>query len=220
MGTLRFNLPRSGRPVGEILTKLPRAFRDDAEKGFGLLANVSESHYEEIIQHTIVMIDSRRPPIEELGRALGLTPVDTGAVVAAAMLVVPIFGEGTEAEEFLNAATKVKLFDQALVPKLRPFVNKVASHTAQIATVIKKATLTDQVLPSFVYIDVAVDVRLGFAEGRVDIAAPVALVYIDTDADNKELWFQCSKQQLHLIREEIETALKKMDAAEAWVVRN
>jgi hypothetical protein len=106
------------------------------------------------------------------------------------------------------------------VPKLRPFVDKVASYGPQIATVLRKATLTDQVLPSFMNMSVAVDLRIGFTEGRVDVAVPIVLIHIDTDGDNQELWFQCSKQQMLLIKDDIEAALKKMEAAEAWAARS
>jgi hypothetical protein len=220
MGSLRLNLPRPGRPAAEILRRLPPAFREDAERGFVLLANIPQDRYEILVRHTIVMMDSRRPPVDELTKTLGLTASETGSVVSAAMIVVPMFGEGTTADGVLEAATKVKLIDPSLVPKLKLFVDTVAANGPEIAAVIKRVALTDQVLPSFMTVDVAVDVRLGFAEGRVDVVAPVALIHIDTDRENEELWFQCSKQQLLLIREEVETALKKIDAAEAWAARS
>jgi hypothetical protein len=189
MGSVRFNLPRLGRPFSDILRRLPLAFREDAERGFALLPNVPLERYEGLVKHTIVMMDSRRSPVDELVKTLGLTPSEIGSVVSACMVVVPMFGEGARPEEFLDAATKAKLIDPALAPRLKPFVDVVAAHTADIAAVIKRVALTDQVLPSFMTVDVAVDVRLGFAEGRVDVVAPVALIHIDTDGENQELWF-------------------------------
>jgi hypothetical protein len=180
------------------------------------LASVPEQHYDEIVQSTIVMMESGRPPVDELKTTLGISKNDAGSVFSAAMVVVPLFDQPTTVDDFLEAATKTRLIDPSLAAKLRPFVNRVASHQQQIATAIKKATLTDQVLPSFMDMDVAVDMRIGFLDGRVDVAVPIALIHIDTDANDQELWFQCSKQQMLLIKDDIEAALKKMDAAEAW----
>jgi hypothetical protein len=217
---MRFNVPNSGRPIGEAIAKLPRAFRDNAEKGFVVLASVPEKNYDHIVETAIVMMESQRPPIEELQKVLNLNQSDAGRVFSAAMVVVPLFDKTTTVDEFFDAAIKAKLIDASIYPKLKPFVERVASRGPEIATAIRKATLTDQCLPSFFDMDVIVDLRIGFEEGRVDVAVPVALIHIDTDAEQEELWFQCSKQQLILIKDDIEAALKKMDAAEAWGSRS
>ena len=220
MGAVRFNVPHSGRPVSEVIARLPRSFRDDAEKGFIVLASVPERHYDQIVQSAIIMMESRRPPVEELKKALGLTQSEAGSVFSAAMVVVPLFDKTTTVDDFFDAAIKTKLIDASTYPKVKPFVDRVASHGSEIASAIKKATLSDEGLPSFMDLDVTVDLRIGFEEGRVDVAVPIALIHIDTDAEREELWFQCSKQQLLLIKDDIEAALKKMDAAEAWGSRS
>lgn len=200
---------------------MPRGFREDAEKGFIVLASLPDKFYDQIVQSAIVMMESQRPPVEDLKKALGLSQADAGSVFSAAMVVVPLFDRTTTtADDFFDAAIKTKLIDAATYPKVKPFVDRVASHGSEIASAIKKATLADQVLPSFMDLDVTVDLRIGFEEGRVDVAVPIALIHIDTDAEREELWFQCSKQQLLLIKDDIEAALKKMEAAEAWGARS
>jgi hypothetical protein len=206
--------------MSEVLSRLPRAFRDDAEKGFAVLASIPEQHYDEIVESAIVMMESRRPPLDELKKNLGLTVNEATSVFSAAMVVVPLFDQKTKVEDFFEAASKVKLIDGSLVDKLRPFMDRVAAHGLEIATVLRKAALTDQVLPSFMNMNVAVDMRIGFTEGRVDVAVPIALIHIETDRENQELWLQCSKQQMLLIKDDIEAALKKMEAAEAWGSRS
>jgi hypothetical protein len=214
--TMRYDVPNPGRPITEVIARLPRGFREDAEKGFIVLASVPEAYFDQIVETAISVMETQRPPLETLHKDLNLSKSDTSSLFSAAMVVVPLFDKSTSVNEFIDGAVKAKLIDAAITPKLRPFVEVVASHASDIATAIKRATLTDQCLPSFYDMDVTVDLRVGFEEGRVDVVVPVALIHFDTDAEKQELWFQASKPQLMLIRDNIDAAIKKMDAAEAW----
>jgi hypothetical protein len=213
---MRYDVPNPGRPITEVIARLPRGFREDAEKGFIVLASVPEEYFNQIVETAISVMETQRPPLETLHKDLNLSKSDTSSLFSAAMVVVPLFDKSTSVNEFIDGAVKTKLIDAAITPKLRPFVEVVASHASDIATAIKRATLTDQCLPSFYDMDVTVDLRVGFEEGRVDVVVPVALIHLDTDAEKQELWFQASKPQLILIRDNIDAAIKKMDAAEAW----
>lgn len=44
----------------------------------------------------------------------------------------------------------------------------------------------------------------------------MAMVHIDTDAQGQEIWFQASKSQMLQLRRDIDEAIKRMDAADAW----
>jgi hypothetical protein len=166
------------------------------------------------------MMETQRPPLEELQKDLGLSKSDTSSVFSAAMAVVPMFDKSTTVTEFVDASIKTKFIDSVTAQRLRPFLEVVAGHASEITTAIRRATLIDQTLPSFYDMDVTVDIRLGFEEGRVELAVPVAVIHLDTDADRQEIWFQASRQQLILIKDDIEAAIKKMDAAEAWGARS
>ena len=219
MAAIRFNVPRSDRPASEMLSRLPRAFRDDAEKGFTVLSRIQSDKFEEIIQHAIVMVESRRPPIDALQASLGLPASEIRNVFAAAMLMIPFVSEGVTTAEFSEAATKSRLIDSESVSKLKTFFDAFVAQAKPVAEAMKRSSVSDQVLPSFYDMDVAVDMRLGFSGDNVEIAVPVAVFHIDTDAEDRQLWFQCSKQQLASIRDEINEALKKMDMAESWAQR-
>lgn len=219
MGTIRFNVPRSDRSANEMLARLPRAFRDDAEKGFTVLSRIPSDKFEEIIQRAIVMVESRRPPIDGLQASLELPAGDISNVFAAAMLMIPFIGEGVTTAEFSDAATKSKLIDSESVARLKTFFDAFVAQAKSVAEAIKRSSVSDEVLPSFYEMDIAVDMRLAFSGDNVDIAVPVAVLHIDTDAEDRQLWFQCSKQQLAIIRDDIDEALKKMKVAESWASR-
>jgi hypothetical protein len=135
------------------------------------------------------------------------------------MLVVPLLGEGGNAEEFIGAAVKAEMIPAESVPKIRPFIDAVVSQRAQIARAIRRATIPSQVLPFVEDVEIVVDLRMAFEEEVVLEAVPVAIVHIDTDADGEEIWFQASKPQLERLRGDIDEAIRRMSAAEAWGLR-
>ena len=65
-------------------------------------------------------------------------------------------------------------------------------------------------------VEIVIDLRMAFEQQAVFEAVPVAIVHIDTDADNEEMWFQASRAQLERLRIDIDEAIKRMEVAEAW----
>ncbi len=216
MGSFNFTIPRFERPIQDILTRMPRAFKEQAEKGFTVLADVGQQHYAEILQAVLVGLESKKAPLEELEKSLKLSINDLSSLFAASMLTVPILGEGGSAEEFINSAVKVGVIPQSLVPKIQPFVDTVVAQRAQIGRAIRRAALPAQVLPYISNAEIVVDLRMAFEEQAVVEAVPVAIVHIDTDANGQEIWFQGSKQQMQQLKNDIEEAIKQMEAAAAW----
>ena len=198
---------------------MPRAFRDQAEKGFAVLAELSKQHYAELLRAVVVAIESNKPPLEDLEKNLKISANDLSSLFAAAMLTVPVLSQGINAEEFITSAVKTGIIPQNLVSKIQPFVDAVVAERAQIGRAIRRAALPAQVLPYMSDFEVAVDIRLAFEEEAVLEAVPVAIVHIDTDANDEEIWFQASIQQMRKLKSDVEQAIKRMEAAEAWSTR-
>jgi hypothetical protein len=218
MGSYNFTIPRTERPV-DLLSRMPRAFKDQAEKGFVVLAEVSKQHYAELLRAVVVTLESKKPPLEDLEKILKLSPNELSALFAAAMLTVPLLGQGINSEEFFTSAVKAGIIQQNLISKIQPFVDTVIAESAQIGRVIRRAALPAQVLPYMSDVEVVVDLRLAFEAEAVLEAVPVAIVHIDTDANGEEIWFQASIQQMRQLKDDVEEAIKRMEAAEAWSIR-
>jgi hypothetical protein len=214
--SFNFSIPRLERPLEDALRGMPRAFVEQAQKGFAVLAEVGQQHYAEVLKAAMTALESKQAPLEDLEKHLALSKNDLGALFAASMLIVPILGESGTADEFAAAAVKVSLIPGTLLPKVRPFIDAVASNRSDISRAIRRAALPAQVLPYIANVEIVVDLRLAFEEGRVLDAVPVAVVHIDTDAQGGELWFQASRRQLERLKIDVDDALKQMDAAEAW----
>lgn len=136
--------------------------------------------------------------------------------MAAAMVAVPLLGNSGTVEEFTAAATKVEILTPDLVDKLLPFFQVVIQEQPLLARAIRRASLPGQVLPSFTDFEIAIDVRIAFEDHGVYESVPVAIVHIDTDASGGEIWFQASKAQMERLKSSVDTAIKRMELAEAW----
>jgi hypothetical protein len=216
MSSFTITVPRLERPISEILSRMPRSFREQAEKGFAVLASVSSQHYADILQAVLVGLESKQAPLEELQKSLKLPTNDLSGLFAAAMLTVPIIAEGADAGEFLSSAVKQGLLSEEIVGKIQPFIDTIVAQRTQIGRSIRRTALPAQVLPYISNLEIIVDLRMGFENTTVQDAVPVAVVHIDTDVNGQEVWFQASKPQMLQLKADIDEAIKRMDAAEEW----
>jgi hypothetical protein len=63
MGSQSFHivLPRPDRSLAEALARAPRAFREEAQKGFRVLANVGKEHYGEVVDTVMRTLENKSP---------------------------------------------------------------------------------------------------------------------------------------------------------------
>ena len=119
-------------------------------------------------------------------------------------------------EEFLVAATRVELIRPEIQAKVRSFLDNIVADRVEVKKALRRASLPSQVLPFLTDFEVVVDLRVAYEDDAVLSVVPVALFHIDTDANSQEIWFQASKGQLERLKADIDSTLKKMEAAEKW----
>lgn len=101
MGSDSFTIPRA-RLMPDVLKTLPKAFRDQAEKGFVVLAGVPAGHYAEILQAVFNTLDTNKPPLEDLEKELRLPMSSIRTLFAASMLSVTTLGDRGSAQTLLR----------------------------------------------------------------------------------------------------------------------
>jgi hypothetical protein len=195
---------------------MPRSFREQAEKGFRTLAGLPPTRYAEIINSVISGLESKQAPIDDLQKSLGLSSDDVSSLFSAAMLTIPMLGEGADPAQFLASAVKQGILDDETSAKVKPFIDTVATQRVQIGNSIRRTALPAQVLPFLTDFEVVVDLRMQFNDQTVIDAVPVAMLHVDTNSTGQEIWFQASKQQMVQLRDDVEGAIKQMETAEAW----
>jgi hypothetical protein len=218
MGSFNIPMPGVEHSMSDLLSRVPRQFREQAEKGFAILATVSPHHYAEVLRAAVATLESRQPALEELQKALELSQNDISLLFAAAMLTVPVVGQsgGDSSSEFIAAAVRARIIPEGAAEKVRPFVETVVAERTHITRAIRRAALPRQLLPSLSNVEMLVDLRMLFDKDVVAEGLAVAVVRVETDEDDQQMCFQASREQLGQLKSDIEETIKKMDLAEEW----
>ena len=74
-------------------------------------------------------------------------------------------------------------------------------------------------MPSLYSFDVAVDLRVRIEDGKVRTTIPVAIVHLDTDSENQEIWVQLSTSDIDFIIKRLLRAQDDMKIAESLLSR-
>jgi hypothetical protein len=180
---------------------------------------VGKEHYGEIIDAVMRTLENKQPSFDELAKSLSLPAEQMGGVLAAAMLIVPLLANRGTPEEFRNEAARAGFLPPDIGQAIEPFAQSVFEKRADLARIMRRAALAGQVMPSLSNVEIVVDVRVDFEDQEVYEIAPVAMLHLDTDTNNTEIWFQASKSQMEQLRKDVDSAIKQMEIAEAWARR-
>ena len=217
MASFNITIPQVARPISESLGAMPKAFRELAKRGFRVLASIEKIHYPEIMRAVAVTLDTRESPFADLEKTLGRTREELSSLMAAAMVAVPMLGSGGTTQEFTAAALQADLLETDDVRQVVPFLDAIIADRAHLGRVLRRATASGETLPSLAAFDITVDVRIAFEDQAIVDGVAVVIVHVDTDADGGELWFQASKAQMERLKKDVDTALRRMELATAWV---
>lgn len=203
-------------PLSEALTRAPRAFREQAQKGFRILSGLGKDQYGLIVEVVMGTLERGQPSLGELGRRLALTEDETTSLFAAAMILVPLLVNQKTPEEFRTEATKAGFLPPEVADAAVPFAKSVHEKREALGRAMRRSALPSQVLPALTNVEIIVDIRMDFEDQEVYEAVPVALFHVDTDVSHTELWFQASKSQMEHFRNDLDEAIKRMEIADAW----
>jgi hypothetical protein len=120
--------------------------------------------------------------------------------------------------EFVQAGSS-DIFDANSEPTATEIADVVISRRPTLDKAMARNQLANAVLPSVAQFSVTVDLRIRFENEKAQEFVPVALVHLDTDADNTEIWCQLSRADITSIIQKLSNAAREMDLAEALLKR-
>lgn len=82
---------------------------------------------------------------------------------------------------------------------------------AELERSFSRRRLAASVLPALELFDVTIDLRFRFKDKQIAESVPVAIVHIDTDVYNQEIWFQ-------LAQDDVDEMIKKLEDARDQLV--
>jgi len=182
-----------------------------------LLTVLPPEHFHQILAIVNESIGGRTGITLEDAKALGIAPAAARLLLSAASFAAVSVGVREAAAEEFVAALRSSGLVQDSDGGLLEFCQLVVTQRSGIRDLLKRSQLASIVFPALTDFDVTVDVRLGFEDGRVAMAIPVALMHFDTDSRGQEIWFQLSGRQLERLVEDLNVALREVHAAERWI---
>jgi hypothetical protein len=231
MSEYRLRVP-AGSSLAAVLAEMPPPVKIMVRDGFSSIAHMSEGQWSLVIAASLecLAVPAESDAVEKrLARELDLGDDAAKQTLSAATFLAWIVSSRKEpTEAIISQITESITLKSDDAEKLGKFADLLASQRPRIRQALERTRLGSSVLPSLIEFGVTVDVRLGFekqpedaaleasARDDVTIAVPVAVIHIDTDATTQEVWFQLTKKELEGVIENLQLALRRLRAAEAW----
>ena len=140
-------------------------------------------------------------------------------VASAYSLMIGLLSDSTATPDDFVASAKGILFLPEQEATVRLIASSICALRPQINATVERAQLAGVVLPSFDDINIAVDFRARFANGALKTGVAVAVVHIDTDVSEQELWLQFSRGDVEDIIKKFSDCLEEMKLAETLFLR-
>jgi hypothetical protein len=202
----------------DAIKAMPTDLRSYVRSGFNILATLDPKVWGQLV--TAVRATTPYPnslELRPLEDALSIDRNRLDALVTATRVLLSIAAfRDDDLDEIIRASAAAKVLDASGGPAVRSFLENAISDRRSLRRDLQSTTLQHSILPTLIAFDVAVDLRLGFEENtsQLAVAAPVAVVHIDTDTSEKEVWFQMSRAQLESLHDRLTTVLSRLKIAE------
>lgn len=131
---------------------------------------------------------------------------------AVALTVGSVFDIDVSKEDFFNYAPKGLILDE-VKPVVGEIIDAALERKESLNQDFEQAKSSNAVLPSYRFIEHAIDVRLNFAaDGSIVRKVPLAVFYLATDSED-QVWFQTSEADLDDLISKLNKARDDMRSA-------
>jgi hypothetical protein len=208
-------------PLDSEIASLPASMRSALVSGYRLAATLDEGEWRRAVES--VIRDAERTggtfDLETLAETLSIPERDARRVLSGISATVAVLTQtGASADEFVDLAKKGTL-PEASVRAASIASELIVTAREELERSFARRRLAAAVLPSLDSFEVTVDLRLKIADGRVEDFVPVALVHIDSDAVDHELWLQLTLDDVSSMIKKLEDARDQMGIAARLTVQ-
>jgi hypothetical protein len=204
------------RTLQHRLADLPSSAFPHVRIGYTLLGSLNEQKLEAVVDYVAATFSKRSRHDPEVAAELsGIDQHIVGDLLSAVALTVgSVYDIDVSKEDFFDAAPD-GLIDNNVQNIVGRIIDIALSRKQSLKSDFDKSKVSNSVLPSFRYIEYAIDVRLSFsANGTITDKVPVAVFYLDTDS-TEEIWFQASLPDLDELVQKLTTARERLKSASA-----
>ncbi|MGY2808686.1 hypothetical protein [Bradyrhizobium sp. USDA 4506] len=159
------------------------------QAGFSSAASLPEEARRHVLAEMISNFQrgTRRLDSSNLRKITGLSENGADQLATVYSLVIGLLSETTATPDEFIVAAENKVFLEKDRSVAKSIATEVCNARPKIQETVARTRLAGEVLPSLSTFDLSIDVRVRVENGAIGIAVPVAVVHIDTDADNRDL---------------------------------
>ncbi|WP_158812509.1 hypothetical protein [Methylocapsa sp. S129] len=148
-----------------------------------------------------------------------LSERDNEQLASVYSVIIGLLSESSATPDDFVAAAKGILFTPPHEDIAKSIADSICSAQSEIADMVGRAQLAGEVLPSLAAFDIVVDVRIRVIDGEIKTSIPVAILHVDTDAADQELWVQLSRGDIEETIRKLSKCVADMQLAETLVLR-
>lgn len=214
----RFPISKQGS-IQDALADIPSGPAKYVQRGLGTLSKFTNDQARQISNLIIEGFHKGGGHVEPktIREEFELSEEDANDLaLAMAVMVGVLSARGETAQEFVDAAVDRKFLEAAHSAQVLNVANIFISSRSDINEAIERQTLASEVLPSLQSFDLTIELRLGFENNNIKRIMPIAVVHLDTDTFQQEIWFQLTKFEMKKMIDKLKEGLDQMKLAEAW----
>jgi hypothetical protein len=203
--------------MSEAIASIPDHIKPMIASGFRIASIMPLEKSEKLLKLAIQDYIDRTDTLSKDGREIefDLPRAEYWRAASALIPLVGILLEGEgQAHEFVDAAKSANLVDEESRARILSLAEAVVADRGRSSQIERQVRLGAAVLPSFDKIEYVTDIRVRITDGKIE-SIPVAILYLQTDAEDERLWFQLTKRQLQVLLDMLKQAESDMSVVEA-----
>jgi hypothetical protein len=211
--------------VSQDIRKLEGAFTAPASypdmlnmltRGFKAAASMSQADRHEVVTDILrAFFDAGQTEDPKVvAERYKLTPSEAREMtIALSMMTVTLAEVSVSVEQFFEVGIAKGALDEQIATALRGDAERIIAERARVKEGVQRGSLANEVLPSVLGFNYAVDLRLKFEKEKLTASVPVLVAYLDTDGEGQRVWFQLTRADTERLIEQLQTGLESLKAA-------
>ena len=200
------------RTLQHRLADLPESATPHIKMGYALLGKLDKQRLTDVVGYVTSNFAKRSRYDSEV--AADISGIDKNIVgdllSAVALTVGSVFDIDVSKSDFFLYAPR-DLVDKEVRPVVEEILDIAIRQKGSLQSEFEKARIANAVLPSYRYLEHAIDVRLTFdSAGKIASKVPLAVFYLVTDSE-ENIWFQTSPADLEDLLDKLQKAKQSIN---------
>ncbi len=205
--------------LSSVIAEFPARGLAMARQGFAIAGALSETQKAKAVDFVLDRFRKGGGQFDsgDLPAEIDLPQRDRVRLTAALSIAIGLLTDTeVSAAEFVDVA-RGKLFDPVHEGSTQAIATAIIAQRQGLNESVGRRRLAISVLPYLTEFEVTVDVRFRFEDNKPTESVSLAIVHIDTDSTNQEIWFQLTRSDIESIQRKLTRALEQMAVSEALV---